>query len=119
MPTKGSFDLTVHEHEVAEHAIEGAQVEGVARLEVELDGAHHVIDDWPAGTTLLDRLESTGVDAPYSCREGECAACVVRLLDGEVEMLRNEALDAEDLAAGLRLACQSVAVSDVVRVTFD
>jgi 3-ketosteroid 9alpha-monooxygenase subunit B len=109
----------LHQREVAEHEMEDAQAEGVTRVEVELDRTHHLFDDWPEGTKLLDHLESKGLDAPYSCREGECSACVVRLLEGEVRMLRNEVLDEEDLAAGLRLGCQSVPASDVVRVTYD
>jgi 3-ketosteroid 9alpha-monooxygenase subunit B len=63
-------------------------------------------------------LESKGVKAPYSCREGECSACAIRLLEGEVRMLRNDVLDDEDLAEGIRLGCQSLPVTDTVRVTY-
>ena len=87
-------------------------------LEVELDGQKHVFDDWQPGTTMLDHLESKGVKAPYSCREGECSACAVRLLEGEVKMLHNDVLDDEDLADGIRLGCQSVPVTDTVRATY-
>jgi 3-ketosteroid 9alpha-monooxygenase subunit B len=88
------------------------------KLEVELDGETHVFDDWQPGTTMLDHLESKGVKAPYSCREGECSACAVRLLEGEVTMLHNDVLDDEDLADGIRLGCQSVPVTDTVRATY-
>ena len=88
------------------------------RLEVELDGQTHAFDDWQPGTTLLEHLESKGVKAPYSCREGECSACAVRLLEGEVKMLHNDVLDDEDLADGIRLGCQSVPVTDTVRATY-
>ena len=47
----------------------------------------HTFDDWQPGTKLLEFLESKGVKAPYSCREGECSACAFRLLEGEVRML--------------------------------
>lgn len=89
-----------------------------ARLEVELDGEKHVYDDWDRSTTILDHLESRGVKAPYSCREGECSACAVRLLEGEVSMAHNDVLDDEDLADGIRLACQATPASDVVRATY-
>ena len=56
--------------------------------------------------------------APFSCREGECSACAVRLLEGEVAMAHNDVLDDEDLADGIRLACQSTAVTDTVRATY-
>lgn len=123
----------LHDREVAEHEIEdadrdlddtgpaaddGAQPQGPVRLEVELDGQDYAFDDWAPGTKLLDHLESKGVRAPYSCREGECSACAIRLLEGEVKMLHNDVLDDEDLADGIRLGCQSVPVTDVVKVTY-
>jgi 3-ketosteroid 9alpha-monooxygenase subunit B len=92
--------------------------EGPVHLEVELDGQTYVYDDWQPGTKLLEHLESKGVKAPYSCREGECSACAVRLLEGEVKMQHNDVLDDEDLAEGIRLGCQSLPVTDVVRVTY-
>lgn len=88
------------------------------RLQVDLDGEEFDFDDWTPGTTLLEHLESKGVKAPYSCREGECSACAVRLLEGDVTMRNNDVLDEEDLAEGIRLACQSDAVTEKVRVTY-
>lgn len=120
----------LHDREVAEHEIEDAEndpddvtvaepgPEGPVRLEVELDGENYAFDDWSPGTKLLDHLESKGVKAPYSCREGECSACAIRLLEGEVKMLHNDVLDDDDLADGIRLGCQSVPVTDVVKVTY-
>ena len=91
---------------------------GPVRLEVELDGTTHTFDDWAPGTTMLEHLEAKGVPAPFSCREGECSACAVRLLEGEVSMAHNDVLDDEDLADGIRLACQSHPVTDSVRATY-
>jgi 3-ketosteroid 9alpha-monooxygenase subunit B len=122
----------LHDKEVAEHEIEDAerdeddvasdgfegQPEGPVRLEVELDGEEYAFDDWAPGTKLLEHLEAKGVKAPYSCREGECSACAVRLLEGEVKMLHNDVLDDDDLAEGIRLGCQSLPVTDVVKVTY-
>ena len=78
----------------------------------------YTFDDWDPKTKLLDFLESKGVKAPYSCREGECSACAIRLLEGEVRMLHNDVLDDEDLADGIRLGCQSLPVTDTVKVTY-
>ncbi|GAA4128046.1 ferredoxin--NADP reductase [Nocardioides fonticola] len=91
---------------------------GPARLEAELDGVVHTSDDWDPQTTLLEHLESRGVKAPYSCREGECSACAVRLLEGEVVMRHNDVLEDDDLADGIRLACQAVPATPTVRVTY-
>ncbi|WP_372728303.1 2Fe-2S iron-sulfur cluster-binding protein [Nocardioides sp.] len=92
--------------------------QGPVKLEVELDGEEYTFDDWTPGTKLLDHLEAKGVKAPFSCREGECSACAIRLLEGEVRMLRNDVLDEEDLADGIRLGCQSLPMTDVVKVTY-
>jgi 3-ketosteroid 9alpha-monooxygenase subunit B len=100
-------------HEPAEGAPEGN-----VRLEVELDGETYSFDDWPPTVKMLEHLESKGVKAPFSCREGECSACAVRLLEGEVKLLHNDVLDDEDLEEGIRLACQSLPVTDVVRATY-
>jgi len=91
---------------------------GPVKVEVELDGADHTFDDWDPKVKLLDFLESKGVKAPYSCREGECSACAIRLVEGEVRMLHNDVLDDEDLADGIRLGCQSLPLTDNVRVTY-
>ena len=121
----------LHDVEVAESEISAAerderdaeddalaQPQGPVKLEVELDGETHVFDDWRPGTKLLEHLESKGIKAPFSCREGECSACACRVLEGEVTMLRNEVLDDEDLAEGIRLGCQSVPVTDRVSITY-
>ncbi len=73
----------------------------------------------PPCTKLLEHLESKGIKAAFSCREGECSACAVRLLEGEVKMLHNDVLDEEDLDEGIRLGCQSLPVTDSVSITYD
>lgn len=111
-------EIAAAETDEQDAALDAAQPQGPVKLEVELDGETHVFDDWRPGTKLLEFLESKGVKAPYSCREGECSACAVRLLEGEVKMLRNDVLEDEDLAEGIRLGCQSVPVTDTVSVTY-
>ncbi|MGI5164091.1 2Fe-2S iron-sulfur cluster-binding protein [Spirillospora sp. CA-253888] len=92
--------------------------EAAARVEVDLDGevSEH---DWPGEARLLDVLLAAGRDAPFSCREGACSACACRILEGEVKMLTNDVLDEADLADGWVLACQSVPLSERVRVTYE
>ncbi len=101
-----------------------------APVEVVSDGGptstvHVVLDGdasehaWPSEAKLLDVLLAKGLDAPYSCRQGNCSACGCKLVEGEVRMLVNEVLEQEDLDEGWILACQAVPVSDVVKVTYD
>jgi 3-ketosteroid 9alpha-monooxygenase subunit B len=97
--------------------VEAAAGEATFELAVELDGAEHELA-WPAGRRMLDVLVEGGLAAPSSCREGRCGACTCRLVDGEVEMVNNEVLDAQDLADGYVLACQSLPKRGPFRVDY-
>ncbi len=90
---------------------------GSASVEIELDAATHRLA-WPRRQVLLDTLLAAGLEAPYSCREGACSACVCRVVSGEVSMRRNEVLEQDDLADGYVLACQAVPVSDDISITY-
>ena len=46
-------------------------------------------------------------DAPYACKGGVCGTCRAKVVDGEVTMDRNYALEPDETAAGYVLACQS------------
>lgn len=110
-------DLGVDEDEDEDTAAAPTR-SGPASLSGDLDGQGFAFDDWAPDRKLLDFLIDKGLDAPYSCREGNCSACACRVLEGEVTMLHNEVLDDEDLADGIRLACQSLPVSDTVRISY-
>jgi len=98
--------------------IEPPQTSVAATLAVEIEGKVHTLA-WPSGRRMLDIMIDNGLDASYSCREGVCGACACRLLAGEVEMAHNNVLEAEDLADGYVLACQSVALTEQVSVSYD
>jgi 3-ketosteroid 9alpha-monooxygenase subunit B len=68
---------------------------------------------------MLDVLRDAGLDAPFSCREGICGACACQLTSGKVDLLNNEVLEDADLADGYILACQSVALSPEVSVSYE
>ncbi len=65
----------------------------------------------PDGTRLQDAIEQAGAEIDFGCREGECATCIIEVLDG-VENLgapnENEELTLmpEELERNVRLACQ-------------
>jgi 3-ketosteroid 9alpha-monooxygenase subunit B len=88
-----------------------------ATLEVEIDGQKHRLP-WPAGKRLLDVVIEAGLNPPFSCRQGHCGSCALRLLGGEVDLVHNEVLEQEDFDDGYILACQAVARSDEVSVTY-
>jgi 3-ketosteroid 9alpha-monooxygenase subunit B len=66
--------------------------------------------------SLLSAMLGAGLQVPHSCKVGECASCMCRLLEGEVERLENSVLDEDDLAEGWILACSSRIVSTRIRV---
>jgi 3-ketosteroid 9alpha-monooxygenase subunit B len=93
-------------------------LEAPAGLSVELDDETYTFE-WPRQARLLDLLLDKGLNAPYSCRAGQCSACACRIVSGEVKMLNNEILDSEDIADGIVLACQSLPLTDDVAVTYE
>ncbi|MFC0542053.1 ferredoxin--NADP reductase [Kutzneria chonburiensis] len=86
-------------------------------VDVLLDGVSKRLT-WPSHKRLLDVLLDNGLDAPYSCRQGQCSACACRIVRGEVRLLHNEVLDADDLADGYALACQALPVTDEVEISY-
>lgn len=70
-----------------------------------------------ASTTLLAAARSVGVELQAICGgAGTCGSCRVRLAKGAVSALtgaEKDELSREEIAAGCRLACQAVALSDV------
>ena len=89
-----------------------------ATLEVTLDGATRTLA-WPVGARMLDVLIDAALDPPFSCREGICGACACQLTGGKVEMANNEVLEDADLADGYILACQSVALTPEVSISYE
>lgn len=71
------------------------------------------------GSTLLDAAMRAGADLPFSCKGGVCSTCKAKLLEGEVEMELNYGLEADEVAAGYVLTCQSHPKTRRLVVSFD
>lgn len=84
-----------------------------------LDGRHHEFPVARGQETILDAGLRAGVDLRYSCKSGVCATCRAKLLQGEVDMDGNFALEDYEIARGFILTCQSYPVTDRVVVDFD
>jgi ferredoxin-NADP reductase/DMSO/TMAO reductase YedYZ heme-binding membrane subunit len=63
--------------------------------------------------TVLEAGEELGLDLPFECRSGVCGSCKLRLMQGEVKMLVEDALHPAEKAKGYFLACQAHPLSDV------
>ncbi len=57
--------------------------------------------------TILELSEELGIGIENSCRVGTCGLCKVRMTAGEVDQEVQDALDDDDKANGIILACQA------------
>lgn len=86
---------------------------------IKLDGASRTIEIARDGQTILDAALEANIDAPYSCKAGICSTCRCKVLEGEVDMAVNHALEDYEVRAGYVLSCQAQPLSDRVVVSFD
>jgi ring-1,2-phenylacetyl-CoA epoxidase subunit PaaE len=69
--------------------------------------------------SILDAALENALDAPYACKAGVCSTCKCKVLEGEVEMLANHALEDYEVARGYVLSCQAYPLTDRVVVDYD
>jgi ring-1,2-phenylacetyl-CoA epoxidase subunit PaaE len=91
----------------------------VSRVTVRLDGVSHDFDLPYEGESVLEAALMQGVDLPFACKGGVCCTCRAKLVEGEVEMEVNYALEADEVAAGFVLTCQSHPRTERIVVDFD
>jgi ring-1,2-phenylacetyl-CoA epoxidase subunit PaaE len=90
-----------------------------SKVTIRQDGISLDFDLAYEGEAILDAANRRGADLPYACKGGVCCTCRARLLEGQVEMEVNYALEADELAAGFILTCQSHPRSERVVIDFD
>ncbi|MGI9480816.1 MAG: 2Fe-2S iron-sulfur cluster-binding protein [Hyphomicrobiales bacterium] len=88
-------------------------------LTVSLDGASRKFSMPKDGQSVLDAALENSLEAPYACKAGVCSTCRAKVLDGEVEMVANHALEDYEVARGYVLTCQSYPMTDTVEVDYD
>lgn len=69
--------------------------------------------------SILEAGNEIGADLPYSCKAGVCSTCRAKVVEGEVDMDVNYALEDYEIEAGYVLSCQCYPVSDKVVLDFD
>ncbi|MEP7035580.1 MAG: 1,2-phenylacetyl-CoA epoxidase subunit PaaE [Dermatophilaceae bacterium] len=104
---------------VSEPVVRTPGVPSEAVVTVNLDGRTTVIEMPSRLETILAATLRARPDAPFSCTGGICGTCRARLVEGEVRMDRNYALEPEEVAAGIVLACQSHPVTATVALDYD
>jgi ring-1,2-phenylacetyl-CoA epoxidase subunit PaaE len=98
----------------AEPGVEGA----ASRVTLVLDGRATTVL-LPRDITVLEGAQRFRPDLPFACKGGVCGTCRAKVLDGEVDMRRNFALETSEVDAGYVLTCQSFPVSDQATVDYD
>ena len=88
-------------------------------VNVVIDGSRRTFLLEKGRENIIDAGLRNGIELPFSCKGGVCSTCRCRLVEGEVDMDVNFALEDYEVARGFILACQSYPVTDRVTVDFD
>lgn len=94
-----------------------ADVPGVT-VDIVLDGRTSRVA-MAADERILDAALRQRPELPYACKGGVCSTCRAKVVEGEVSMARNFALEPDEVAAGYVLTCQALPITDKVVVDYD
>lgn len=90
-----------------------------AKIVIIRDGLKREIEFHKDQPSILDAASAAGLEVPFSCTSGVCGTCRAKLLEGEVRMERNFALDKAEVAGGFVLTCQAHPTTERVVLSFD
>jgi ring-1,2-phenylacetyl-CoA epoxidase subunit PaaE len=90
-----------------------------SRIVIVRDGLRREIEFRKNQPSILDAASAAGLEVPFSCTSGVCGTCRAKLVEGEVRMERNFALDKHEVEAGFVLTCQAHPLSERVVLSFD
>jgi ring-1,2-phenylacetyl-CoA epoxidase subunit PaaE len=90
-----------------------------SKVSITLDGVTFNMEVPFNGESILDAALKNGADLPYACKGGVCCTCRARVMEGEVEMEVNYALEHDEIEKGFVLTCQSHPRTERVVIDFD
>ena len=90
-----------------------------ARITIVRDGMRREIEFRKDQPSILDAASAAGLEVPFSCTSGVCGTCRAKLVEGQVRMDRNFALEKHEVAEGFILTCQAHPLTPCVTVSFD
>tara|TARA_R110002074_G_scaffold2014_4_gene12083 strand:+ start:905 stop:1969 length:1065 start_codon:yes stop_codon:yes gene_type:complete len=88
------------------------------QITVIIEGAQRTFE-MTKGQSVLEAALANGQDAPFSCKAGVCSTCMGKVIEGEVEMLSNHALEDYEVERGYVLTCQSYPLTDKLVIDYD
>ncbi|MEY3867823.1 MAG: 2Fe-2S iron-sulfur cluster-binding protein [Microcoleaceae cyanobacterium] len=71
----------------------------------------------PQDQYILDIAEEKGIRLPSGCKQGECSACIAKLINGEVDQREQKFLSASEIAAGYIVTCVAYPLSNCTLLT--
>ena len=89
------------------------------QVEVVLDGTRRSFTMAKNKDNVVNAGLLAGLEMPFSCKGGVCSTCRAFVVEGEVDMDINFALEDYEVARGFVLCCQSYPVSDRLVIDFD
>lgn len=90
-----------------------------SHIELIIDGVRREVDFMPGQHSILDAGRAAGIDLPFSCKAGMCSTCRAKVLQGQVKMAKNYALEPHEVAEGFVLTCQSYPLTEKVMLSYD
>jgi ring-1,2-phenylacetyl-CoA epoxidase subunit PaaE len=86
-------------------------------MSVTLEGRTSVVP--VVAGSVLDAVRAARAEVPFACRGGVCGTCRALVVTGEVDMLRNFALEPDEVSRGYVLTCQSHPRGPGIRLDYD
>ena len=103
----------------ARTAAEDQRPSGDAEVTITLDGRRSTFRLDRDGVPVLEAALAVRSDAPFACRGGVCGTCRAKVVEGEVRMDQNWALEPEEIQRGYVLTCQSHPKTDRLVLDYD
>lgn len=115
------FASATPENSLASSAVVAAEehLEPIAKIRIIHEGISRDFDYAKQDGNILNAARRNLIELPFSCTHGVCGTCRSKVVDGQVKMARNYALEEEDLNNGFVLTCQSKPVTPQVALLFD
>ncbi|PHR61123.1 MAG: phenylacetic acid degradation protein, partial [Robiginitomaculum sp.] len=95
-----------------------AKTANLTQATVTLDGTAHSFT-MTKGQSMIDAAIENAVDVPFACKAGVCSTCKCKVIEGEVDMIANHALEDYEVEQGYVLSCQSYPLTDRVVLDYD
>ncbi|MBD2295613.1 2Fe-2S iron-sulfur cluster binding domain-containing protein [Anabaena sphaerica FACHB-251] len=71
----------------------------------------------PDDQYIIDIAEEAGMRLPSGCKQGECSACVAKLISGEIDQSEQKFLRPQEIEAGYVVTCVTYPLSHCVLET--